>query len=97
MPADLAASPAMRRWRDELELVDDVIAQIERRRIGVHDRLDRLAERRDAMSAGEREDHGNEIREEGTEIVDELMRLETAASLTCGFLSLRAEEMRGPP
>jgi hypothetical protein len=95
VPADLAMSPAVRRLRGELELVDDVIAQLERRRIGVHDRLDRLVERRDAMSTGERENHREEIREEGKEIVDELTQLDTAASLTCGFLTLRASEMRG--
>jgi hypothetical protein len=79
-----------------LKLADDVIAQIERRRIGVRDRLDRLIERRDAMSDEERTAARDSIRDEGKEIVGELSRLDTAASLTCGFLTLKAGEMRGP-
>ena len=86
----------MWRWREELKLADDVIAQIERRRVTVRGRLDRLIERRDAMSDREQTAARDSIRDEGEEIVGELLRLDTAASLTCGFLTLRAGEMRGP-
>jgi hypothetical protein len=79
-----------------LKLADDVIAQIERRRISVRDRLDRLIERRDAMSDEERTAARDSLRDEGREIVGELSRLDTAASLTCEFLALKAREMRDP-
>jgi hypothetical protein len=79
-----------------LKLADDVIAQIERRRISVRDRLDRLIKRRDVMSDEERTAARDSIRDEGREIVDELSRLDTAASLTCEFLTLKAREMGDP-
>jgi hypothetical protein len=48
------------------------------------------------MSDREQTAARDSIRDEGEEIVGELLRLDTAASLTCGFLTLRAGEMRGP-
>jgi hypothetical protein len=78
---------------DEIELVKQVVAQIERKRRDADSRVDALARLRAAMTPDERTTLRWVLDTKEAALLRDLGRLQTAAAFTASFLELRNHEL----